>query len=79
MIRDLDDCRKAQVGEIASCHAEIDALKAQLAVAVGALERIAEPYSESWGHAECITALRHDEHEAGSALRAIAKLKGEKG
>lgn len=41
---------------------------------VGALERIAEPYDESWPQATCVVALRHDEHEALSAIAEAEKI-----
>lgn len=53
-------------------YKEIQQLNTLLDVAAEALENISDPYEEKWTHEQCITALRHDEHEA---LEALAKIK----
>lgn len=37
------------------------------------LNAIAEPYKENWSQGELITALRHDEHEALSAIALLTE------
>lgn len=59
---------KDEIRQLCADHAETVAeLKAKLATAVGALERI-----EGWGPATCETSLAHDMAQAASvALRSI--------
>lgn len=68
--------KKADADFIISSRTALPQVLEALEVLLDGMEKIAEPYGSDWTHEQCITALRHDEHEAISALEKAAGILG---
>ena len=58
-------------------HQDVPKLIESLKVCLITLEKIKE-FDEDWTHQECITALRHDEHEAQTAIDLVTSILNKK-